>query len=112
MIVCCAFEQQDTGLTTWNDLLFDLQTIGHTGVTVWCHTATRPQGAIRSETTVDKYEIQRQVADDQQWAFKWKDVDELEADAENCANLFTAEQLEVSAAVGTLGIGHELCVED
>ena len=65
-----------------------------------------------SETTVDKYDIQREVADDQQWAFKWKDIDELEADAANCANLFTAEQLEASAAVGTLGIGHELGVED
>ena len=54
-----------------------------------------------SETTVDKYDIHREVADDKQWAFKWKDIEEVDADAENCCNLFTAEQLEASEAVRT-----------
>ena len=59
----------------------------------------RPQGAIQSDDVVDKYEIKRDVPDEQQWAFKWKDVKQETVTAENCVNLFPANQVKESAAV-------------
>ena len=72
--LCLAPWQQDTELTNWNGLLFDMECTDHTNVSIWCHEARRLQGAIQSDVVVDKYEIKRDVPDEQRWAFKWTDV--------------------------------------
>ena len=94
-----ARKPEDTDVSDWRSLLFDLENTGHINVSVWGHVVERPQGAVRSEEQVDRYTFTEEASKEERWACKWRRVQPEKADENNCGSVFSAQAIEASPLV-------------
>ena len=94
-----ARKPEDTDVSDWRSLLFDLENTGHINVSVWGHVVERPQGAVRSEEQVDRYTFTVEASKEERWACKWRHVQPEKADENNCGSFFSKQAIEASPLV-------------
>ena len=80
-------------------MIFDMEEAGHPDVRIWGHSHARPQGNAQGDGDQDTYDITCTESSGMKWAFTWKDIEEVAAEATNVGNLFPNEAFNESKKV-------------